>query len=86
MRTVITWEQLLSYVAVIVGGYYVVILLLYFRKDVQHLLSSKGKKKAPFLTGHMDGLSGDAHATEDTLYHQVHELLEDCKPVFKAAV
>jgi len=84
MKGWITWEQLLIYGAVVLGVYYALILLLYYRKELQGLASRKQVGLQPYLSAETENHRREA--PDATLYNNVLELMEACKPVFQAAV
>lgn len=85
MQSVISWEQLLIYVLVFLCCYYAVILFFYYRRDLSLLFTST--RSGHSLAPHAAPAVGDpaAAAADTALYNSVHELMQDCKPVFQAA-
>lgn len=88
MQSVITWEQLSIYLSVFLFLYYAAIILLFYRKDISLIRSSR-KNGAPSLAPYVSPSPASTNSTiepDTILYNSVHELMEDCKPVFQAAV
>lgn len=88
MNSVITWGQLFTYVSVFLFLYYAIILFLFYRRDL--IITSKPGRKWNYdsytsLAGH-DASRASTTDQDNHLYNAVHELIEDCKPVFQAAV
>jgi hypothetical protein len=83
MRAVITWEQLLIYISIFLGVYYVFILLLFYRKEWFGLVKRKPVQRMRMTGGETKTNSDPPDAI---LYNSVLELMEDCKPVFHAAI
>lgn len=86
MQSVISWEQLLIGLLVLLLCYYAVILFVFYRRDFS--FSGSSQKPGRSLTPYASPITTPAYAMEPdaVLYNQVHELMEDCKPVFQAAV
>lgn len=90
MLSRITWEQYATWVALLTGGYYIVVVLLYYRRDMWQL--AQGRKPG---TTSSEVLKGQPTRKEETtfirpgmpgtLIHQVHDLMEELKPVFADA-
>ena len=83
MRAVMGWEQLLIFLAVFLGVYYTLILLLFYRKELFGLV-----KRKPARRVHATAAESEQRGEQPDriLYNRVLELMQDCKPVFKAAV
>lgn len=87
MQSLITWEQLLVIVLILLLVYYAAILLLFYRNDF--FLARSFRRDSDYKTrNHLSSAPATTSFSEpDTvLYNQVHELMEDCKHVFTAAV
>lgn len=86
MSSLITWGQLITYLTVFLFIYYAIVLLLFYRTDLLHI-AKIGKRnpqgRSMFL---QTGASIPEQTSEATLYNTVHELMEECKLVFQAAI
>lgn len=85
----ITWAECLTYLAIGLIIYYAVVIVLFYRTAFLYLLKgglsqNRFDKSYPSTASASPGVS--APASESALYSQVLELMQDCKPVFKAAV
>lgn len=87
MQSVITWGQLVIYLTIFLFVYYAIVILLFYRKDLPALAAS-GKKLSPSLRHSASpvNIADKVSEPDTTLYSSVHELMEDCKPVFRAAI
>lgn len=89
MDSRISWGQLLNFIGVFLFFYYAVILLVFYRRELSTIIKTRVRKKvnhAPHLSPQVSGNGGSTGARDEVVYSQVLELMQDCKPVFHAAV
>lgn len=88
MRAVMTWGELIGYAALVNGVYYTAVVGIFFRRELGGLFAKRGRESlSPSLSKRESGgASTETSSSEATIYNSVHELLEDCKQVFRAAV
>jgi len=86
MQSLISWSQLLIVLFIFLVGYYAVMLFVFYRGDLS--LSRAFQKSGRSLAPYASPATAPARGAEPdiVLYNTVHELMEDCKPVFQAAV
>ncbi len=82
----LTWGSYIVVAIALLVVYYVAIGLVYYRRDISQLLAAS--KAGGSLKPYASSLSSSSHTAEPDmgLYNTVHALMEDCKPVFQAAV
>jgi len=87
MRTVMTWSELLVYLAISNAVYYCIVISIFFRRELRAMVLRRGETRARVSNEQVakGGAVEEAAHTDASLYHQVHELLEECKLVFRAA-
>lgn len=83
-----TWGELIGYVALVNGVYYAAVAGIFFRRELGGLLAKRTRESLnPSLSKReLRRVSTETSSRETTIYNAVHELLEDCKQVFQAAV
>lgn len=91
MKGMMSWEQLIFYVFVFLIVYYILVLLIFYGRTLvgrSHGPHNTNPRSRPFENVNTSLLRKTDKTTlqEDTIYTQVMELMEDLKPVFKAAV
>lgn len=83
MSAVMTWGQLFIYLAIFLGIYYFVIGLVFYRDKLSGLKKQKNISSRPFAVTETEKPN---EQPDTTVYNNVLELMEDCKPVFQAAI
>lgn len=83
MQTLITWQQLITYLFIFLAFYYATVLALFYRHDLMRLAGRFGKDKANHDKD--DDLSDEENSdpdNKDKFFEQVQELMSDYKTVF----
>lgn len=84
MRGLITWGELFTWLGIFLFVYYAAVLFLFYRKELSSLRHRNASVMEP--GAFHEAAPSTTHEKDDTLYNSVLELMEDCKPVFTAAV
>lgn len=83
MVTIISWSECLTYVGIGLIIYYAVVVAIFYRMEFIALL--KGRHSQRRDEPNTSAAPASA-APENILYNEVLELMQDCKPVYQAAV
>lgn len=82
----ITWEQFLTFTAILMAIYYGYIIVAYFRKDIMVLAARPPEKKSgtnPLPAGNHAGLPQSGINTYDIHISTVHELMDELNNIFR---
>jgi hypothetical protein len=80
----ISWTECLTYLAIGLAIYYAAVAFIFYRMEIYALLKG-GYKQSRFSEPYLSAAPTSV-ASENRLYNEVLELMQDCKPVFQAAV
>jgi hypothetical protein len=83
MQSLITWNQLGSYTIIFLIFYYAAVLAVCYRQEVLKLASRFKRFDEDLSNDTIDNSSFTNQDQQVQLYDRVHDLMQDCKAVFR---